>query len=103
MYVCVCAHYIMNALGAAPSPAASRGAVRALRDVAFQDVGFQTTIFKTPPPKSAFGVKSPHLQLLRVNQLLLSNPTSSNTTCLKSRTVGPSSAASRAACLTLLV
>ena len=38
-----------------------------------------------PSPISALGVKSPHLQLLRVNQLLCSNPTSSNTTSLNTR------------------
>ena len=42
----------------------------AFRDVAFQDVGFQNTIFKAPAPMSALGVKSSHLQFLRVNQLL---------------------------------
>ena len=48
------------------------------RDV-FQDVGVQHTSFKHSPI-SAFGVKSPRLQFLRVNQLSFSNPTSSNTT-----------------------
>ena len=38
-----------------------------------------------PSPTSALGVKSPHLQLLRVNKQLCSNPTSSNTTSLNSR------------------
>ena len=41
-----------------------------------------------PSPISTFGVKSPHLQLLRVNQLF-STPTSSNTTSLNSRKTGP--------------
>ena len=37
------------------------------------------TIFGfNPSPTSALGVKSPHLQLLRVNQLVVSNPTCSN-------------------------
>ena len=38
-----------------------------------------------PSPISALAVKSPHLQFLRVNKPLLSNPTSSNTTSLNSR------------------
>ena len=42
-------------------------------------------IVLNPSPMSALGVKSPHLQLLRVNKLLSSNPTSSNITSLNSR------------------
>ena len=38
-----------------------------------------------PPPISTIDVKLPHLQLLTVDKLLLSNPTSSNTTSLNSR------------------
>ena len=38
-----------------------------------------------PSSISALGAKSPHLQLLRVDKQLLSNPTSSNTTSLNSR------------------
>ena len=37
---------------------------------------------QNPSPISALGVKSPHLQFVRVNQLLGSNPTSSNTISL---------------------
>ena len=44
-------------------------------------------IVKNSSPISAVGVKSPHLQLLRVNQLLFSNPASSNTASLNSRTM----------------
>ena len=39
-------------------------------------------IVSNPPPISALGVKSPHLQLWRVKKLLCSKPTSSNTTSL---------------------
>ena len=42
---------------------------------------------QNPSPISALGVKSPHLQLLRVNNLLCLHPTSSNTTSLNSRLV----------------
>ena len=52
---------------------------------------FRMLCFKTPTHIIfRCGVNSPHLQFLRVNQLLsCSNPTSSNTTSLNSRTVGP--------------
>ena len=43
------------------------------------------TVLK-PSPVSALGLRSPHLQFSRVNQLICSNPTSSNTTSLNSRT-----------------
>ena len=43
-------------------------------------------LFSPPSPIYVLGVKSPHLQLLRVNKQLFSNPTSSNTTSLNSRT-----------------
>ena len=42
---------------------------------------------QNPSPISALDVKSPHLQFLRVNQILRSNPTSSNTASLNSRIV----------------
>ena len=45
---------------------------------------------------SALGVKSPHLQLLRVNQLSCSNPTSSNTTSLNTQKTPASAARSGA-------
>ena len=45
---------------------------------------FKIRLFN-PSPTSALGVKSLYLQLLRVNQLLCSNPTSSNTTSLNSQ------------------
>ena len=54
------------------------------RDVVFRMWGFKILVVN-PSPTSALGVKSPHLQLLRVNQLLCSNLTSSNTTSLSSR------------------
>ena len=44
-------------------------------------------IVQNPSPISALGVKSPHLHLLRVDKLLLLNPTSSNATSLNSRCV----------------
>ena len=47
-----------------------------LRDVVFQDVGFKLLV-KNPSPISALGVKSPHLQFSRANQLFCSHPTSS--------------------------
>ena len=44
----------------------------------------QKECLSNPSPISAFGEKSPHLRLLRVSKLSLSNPTSSNTTSLNS-------------------
>ena len=53
----------------------------------FRTCGFKIR-FPPPSPISASGVKSPRLQLMRVNQLSFSSPTSSNTASLNSRT-GP--------------
>ena len=56
------------------------------RDVVFQDVGFEhVMLVLNSSPISALGLKSPQFQFLRVNQLLLSNLTSSNTTSLNFR------------------
>ena len=41
-------------------------------------------LHSNPSPISALGVKSPHLELLRVNKLLCLNPTSSDTASLNS-------------------
>ena len=50
----------------------------------FRMWGFKR-LLKNPSPMSASGVKSPHPQFLRVNQLLFSNPTSSSTTSLNTQ------------------
>ena len=56
------------------------------RDVVFQDVGFQTNKLK-PLTQISFRWEVPTPSVLRVNQLLCSNPTSSNTTSLNSRNI----------------
>ena len=65
----------------------SRSVCWVCMDVEFQDVGLKIMV-SNPSAISALGVKSPHIQLLRVNRLLRSNPTSSNTTSLNSRVRG---------------
>ena len=50
----------------------------------FRMWGFKILV-SNPSPISASGAKSPSLQFSRVNKLLCSNPTSSNTTSLNSR------------------
>ena len=47
--------------------------------------GVSNYYVKNPSPISGVGVKSPHLHLLRVKQLLFSNPASSNTASLNSQ------------------
>ena len=69
---------------AVPSPV-SRLSGRARRPfLGCSGRGVSRDTIKTPSPISALGVESPHLQLLRVNKLLVSNPSSSKTTSLSS-------------------
>ena len=50
------------------------------RDAVFDDVGLQTTlIVQDPWPIPTLGVKSPHLQLLRVDELYVQTPHPQNT------------------------
>ena len=44
------------------------------RDMVFQDVGFENNCCINPSPISVLGMKSPHLQLLRVDKLALFKP-----------------------------
>ena len=63
----------------------SLAVTRVFRDVVFQDdVGFEHNSLK-PLTHISFRCEVPTPSVLRVNQLLLSNPTSSNTTSLNSR------------------
>ena len=59
-----------------------------LRDVVFQDVGFENDCLK-PLTHVSVRCEVPHIQLLRVSKLVFSTPTSSNTTSLNSRGMKP--------------
>ena len=62
----------------------SAGCRLGVRGCGVSGCGASKYYFQNPSPISVFGVRSPHLQLLRANKRLCSNPTSSNTTSLNS-------------------